>query len=44
MGARRELQLRSVEGWDNLRKVGQIKGYFDRITKFGTRMRTSMKS
>ena len=26
----------SVEDWQNLRKVGQSKGYFDRITEFGT--------
>src|SRR5271166_2051274 len=29
-------QLRSVEDWENLRKVGQMKAYFDRITKFGS--------
>jgi hypothetical protein len=30
------VQVRSVEDWENLRKVGQSQGYFDRITKFGT--------
>ena len=30
------VQVRSVEDWENLRKVGQSKGYFDRITEFGT--------
>lgn len=30
------VQVRSVEDWENLRKVGQSKGYFDRITTFGT--------
>ncbi len=28
-------QLRSAEDWENLRKTGQMKGYFDRITQFG---------
>ncbi len=30
------VQVRSVEDWENLRNIGQTKGYFDRITKFGT--------
>ena len=30
------VQVRSVEDYENLRKVGQTKGYFDRITKFAT--------
>jgi heme-degrading monooxygenase HmoA len=30
------VQVRSVEDWENLRKVGQSQGYFDRVTKFGT--------
>ena len=29
-------QLRSGEDWENLRKIGQMKAYFDRITKFGS--------
>ena len=30
------VQVRSVEDYENLRKVGQAKGYFDRIAKFAT--------
>jgi hypothetical protein len=30
------VQVRSLEDWENLRKVGQTKGHFDRIAKFGT--------
>jgi heme-degrading monooxygenase HmoA len=29
------VQMRSMEDWENLRKVGQSKGYFDRIMQFG---------
>jgi heme-degrading monooxygenase HmoA len=29
------VQVRSVGDWENLRKVGETKGYFDRIAKFG---------
>ena len=29
-------QVRSLEDWENLRKVVQSKGYFDRVMKFGT--------
>jgi hypothetical protein len=31
-----DMRVRSVEDWENLRKVSQTKGYFDRIVKFGT--------
>jgi hypothetical protein len=31
-----DMLVRSVEDWENLRKVSQTKGYFDRIVKFGT--------
>jgi hypothetical protein len=29
-----DMQVRSAEDWENLRKVSQTKGYFDRIVKF----------
>ncbi len=28
-------QLRSVEDWENLRKIGRMKAYFERINQFG---------
>jgi predicted glycosyltransferase len=31
-----DMRVRSVEDWENLRKVSQTKGYFDHIVKFGT--------